>query len=115
MNKINPINKQISEFAPVLNSPTIKDDVSVSSDNKDVPVAVMAKRDKNTRYIFAVAMRDGKTNVKFAVRDLGSRRTIEVLGENRAIVSKDGVFRDSFKSWDVHLYRIEDKSSNLIF
>ncbi|MHC4559662.1 MAG: hypothetical protein ACYS80_20405 [Planctomycetota bacterium] len=112
LSAITEINKQISELAPVLNSPTIDGDVRVSSDNKDVPVAVMTKRDKSARYLFAVAMRDGKTSAKFAVRALEGRRTIEVLGENRTIVSKDGVFSDSFEAWDVHLYRIAEKNTN---
>jgi hypothetical protein len=29
-----------------------------------------------------------------------------VLGEQRTLDSKDGVFADDFPSWGVHLYRI---------
>jgi hypothetical protein len=39
---------------------------------------------------------------------LKGSKAVEVLGENRTIVSKKGVFRDDFEQWDVHLYRIAD-------
>ena len=112
LSAVTEINKQIGELAPVLNSPATDGDVSVSSDNKDVPVAVMAKKYKGARYIFAVGMRNGKTVAKFTIPDMVGRRTIEVLGENRTILSKDGAFSDSFEAWDVHLYRIAEKNTN---
>lgn len=111
LSAVTVINRQISELAPVLNSPTVNGTVSVSSDNKDVPVAVMAKKYEGARYLFAVGMRDGKTKAKFAVRSLEGKKTVEVLGENRTIISKDGVFRDSFETWDVHLYRIGEEKA----
>lgn len=112
LSAVTRINKQISELAPVLNSPAIDNGVNVSSDNKDVPVAVMARNYKDARYLFAVAMRAGSTNAKFSVSSLKGRKAVEVLGENRTIFSRDGDFSDSFDAWDVHLYRIEDKNTN---
>ena len=112
LSAVTEINKQITELAPVLNSPTIDNDVIVSSANKDVPVAIMAKRDKSVRYLFTVAMRAGSTNAKFTISGLKGRKAVEVLGENRTILSRDGVFTDSFGDWDVHLYRIVDKDTN---
>jgi len=109
---VTKINKQIAELAPVLNSPAIDNDVIVSSANKDIPVAVMTKRRKGAKYLFTVAMRNGKTSAQFTMPTLKGKRTVEVLGENRTIVSKDGIFTDSFDSWDVHLYRIVDKDTN---
>ncbi len=111
LSTVTAINRQITELAPVLNSPTVKDAARVSSDNKDVPVAVMVKKYKGTIYLFAVGMRDGKTNGTFTVRGLKGKKTVEVLGENRTIISKDGIFKDSFGAWDVHLYRIEDENA----
>jgi hypothetical protein len=32
---------------------------------------------------------------------------VKVLGEGREIGSKDGVFKDKFKPWDVHIYMLE--------
>ena len=112
LSAVTEINKQIGGLAPVLNSPAIDGVVSVSSENKDVPVAVMTKNYKGATYLFAVGMRGAETNTKFTIPALEGGRTIDVLGENRTILSKDGLFSDSFEAWDVHLYRIEDKSSN---
>jgi hypothetical protein len=112
LSAVTEINKQINTLAPVLNSPTIDAGVSVSSENEDVPVAVMAKKYKGARYLFAVGMRNGSTKATFTAPALKGKRTVEVLGENRTILSKDGVFSDTFEAWDVHLYRIEDKKTN---
>lgn len=101
------INRQITELAPIVNSATIKEGLRVGSDNKAVPIAVMAKRHEQAMYIFAVAMRAGATNATFTVEDLAGDRTVKVLGENRTIISRGGVFEDHFDEWDVHLYRIE--------
>jgi len=106
------INRQITELAPVLNSATIKDAVSVSSGNSDVPVAVMAKRHGGATYVFAVCMRGGQTSAAFTVRGPKGEGAVQVLGENRVIASKDGLFEDSFKAWDVHLYRIKEKGAD---
>jgi hypothetical protein len=102
------INKQIHALAPVLNSPTVNDNVSVSSDNKNITVKIMSKKYKGATYLFAVAMRDGKTKAEFTVPGLRGGKVVEVLGENRKIVSKEGTFRDNFDQWDVHLYKIAD-------
>lgn len=106
LSAVTAINRQIIELAPAINGPTLKDAVRVSSDNNDVPVAVMVKRYGGAAYVFAVCMRGGNTSVKFTVGGLKGERAVEVLGENRKIVSMNGLFEDGFKEWDVHLYRI---------
>ena len=30
----------------------------------------------------------------------------QVLGEDRTVLVRDGVFQDDFRPWDVHLYQI---------
>ena len=106
LSAVTAINRQIIALAPVLNSAPIKDGASVSSDNEYVPVAVMTRKHKRATYLFAVGMRNGRTTATFTVQGLAGEKTVEVLGENRTIVSKNGVFKDSFGPWDVHLYRI---------
>ena len=103
---ITAVNRQITKLAPVLNSITIEGQATVSSANENVPIAIMLKKYKGATYLFAVAMRDGKTDAIFVVNGLDGERKVKVLGENRKLVSKNGVFKDSFNSWDVHLYRI---------
>ena len=98
------LNHQIIELAPVLKSPTLDHEVKVSSTNAQIPVAVMAKKHLEDRYIFAVAMRSGQTRASFQLQTPGIA-LVEVLGENRTLPVKDGSFEDSFDDWDVHLYR----------
>jgi hypothetical protein len=106
LSTVTAINKQITELAPVLNSPTLEGAASVSSDNKAVPIAIMVKKHEGATYVFAVAMRDGRTDATFAVRGVEGDKRVEVLGEGRTITSKNGFFKDTFSAWDVHLYRI---------
>jgi hypothetical protein len=98
------INRQIHELAPVLNSPTVPDAATAVS--VEVPVAVMVKRYEGATYLFAVAMREGRTRAHFTVSGLSGNQEAEVLGESRRLAVKDGAFEDGFRPWNVHLYRI---------
>ena len=66
----------------------------------------MAKRIGDALYLFAVGMRDGKTTAAFTLRGLTGAANVEVLDENRALKTQDGVFHDDFQPWDAHVYRI---------
>lgn len=106
---ITKTNQQIQTLAAVLNSPTVKDGVSVESSESKVPVEAMCKRHDGAVYVFAVGMRDGTATGSFTIPKLKNPAKAEVLGENRSLDVKDGVFRDTFKPWDVHLYKISEK------
>jgi hypothetical protein len=108
LSAVTAINRQIIRLAPVLNSPTLDKAISVSSENEFVPVAVMTKKHGGAVYLFAVGMRNGETAVTFTVSGLSGEKNVEVLGENREILLKNGVFKDKFDPWDVHLYRIRE-------
>lgn len=101
---VKEINFQINSLAGVLNSPDVRGIASVSTDNKEVPVDIMTKSDGVSDYIFAVAMRNGMARPTFTVAE---GKKVEVLGENRSIIVKNGKFRDNFAGYGVHLYRIE--------
>lgn len=112
---VTKINRQITRLAPLLNRPTLKNAVAVTSENNNaVPIAVMAKRSTDAQYLFACAMREGKTTATFRVTgmkaDAGSKVDVkvevEVVDENRRLELVGGVFRDEFQPWDVHIYRI---------
>jgi hypothetical protein len=57
--------------------------------------------------LFAVALRAGKTTANFALKGVSGDRIVEVIGENRTLITKDGRFTDQFGPWDVHLYRVK--------
>jgi len=105
LSAVTAINRQITELAPVLNSPTIENVTNVSSSNESVPVAIMVKKHDGKTYLFAVAMRGDKTTATFTPQLTKGIKTVEVIGENRTIPVNDGVFKDNFEAWDVHLYR----------
>jgi len=104
------INRQIKQLTPVLNSPTLPDVVKVNSTNAAVPVATMVKRHEGATYLFAVAMRNAETKATFTLERIAGKKTLEVIGENRTLVAKDGNFTDHFGPWDVHLYRLATAS-----
>jgi hypothetical protein len=103
---VTAINRQIRRLAPALNSPSVKDAVTVASSNKDVPVATMVKKQGGATYIFAVAMKPGETDVTFTLEGLPAGAQVRVLGERRNIEPTGGKLQDHFSDWDVHLYRI---------
>lgn len=57
-------------------------------------------------YIFAINGRDLPTKGVFTVPGLKPTATVTVLGEDRTLTAKDGVFTDEFAAYEVHLYRI---------
>lgn len=104
---VTALNRQITELAPVLNSPTILNAARVQSSNPEVPVRFMMKRHQGSIYMFAVGMRDGKTTASFKIDGILGDATMSVIGENRSLTAKDGVFGDVFDPWGVHLYQIK--------
>jgi hypothetical protein len=100
------INHRLGELAPVLNSPSVSGRVTVVTNDARAPVAVMTKEYEGAIYVFAVAMRDWAARAEFTIDGLTGSPSVIVLGEDRAIASRDGVFADDFKPWDVHLYEI---------
>ena len=104
---VTAINQQIIGLAPVLNGPTVEGQVDVLSDNDSVPIAMMTKKHEGATYVFAVNMRGERTTVTFSIQGLDGNKTVEVIGEDRILVTRGGVFKDRFSGWDVHLYRIK--------
>lgn len=104
---VTKINRQITRLAPLLNRPTLKDTVAVASENNNaVPIAVMTKRSADAHYVFACAMREGKTTATFRVTGMKADADVEVADENRRLELVGDAFRDEFQPWDVHIYRI---------
>ncbi len=100
-------NHQIHELAPVLNSPSLLDVVTVESP-ADNPVEAICKR-QGALYVFAVAMRDGEATATFHIQGVVDGTEVEVIDEDRTIEVHDGTFSDEFADWDVHLYKIGEE------
>jgi hypothetical protein len=102
---VKALNDQIKSLASVLNSPTIKGEISVASSNAAVPIDILVKRQGGATYLFAAAMREGTSTGTFTVP---SGTAAEVLGEGRQLAISGGTFSDSFSSYGIHLYKIPD-------
>ncbi len=104
---VTALNRQITELAPVLNSPTRPDVATVKTDSAEAPLALMAKQHEGSTYLFAVAMRELATTATFTLTKAPGPSTVEVLGENRTLPLDHGVFTDHLDPWGVRLYRFQ--------
>jgi hypothetical protein len=102
------INQQILKLAPVLNSPTLHDAVTIITSNPDAPIAAMCKQQDESLYVFTVNTRNRPTKATIELRKSASNAGAQVLGEDRRIAIRDGRLEDAFKAYAVHLYQIED-------
>jgi hypothetical protein len=101
------INSQIKTLAPVLNTASIGNGLTVSSSNADSPVDVMLKRQGGATYLFAAGARpEGETTAAFKFRGCPKDLTATVLGESRTVKVSGGVLRDHFSNYEVHLYQL---------
>jgi hypothetical protein len=105
---VTAINREITQLAPVLNSPSGTNQVHVRTFNSAAPVATLTKQHGPFTYIFAVAMRPLTTEVEFAGANFQNATTVEVIGESRTRPILQGKFTDTFAPYEVHLYRIEN-------
>ncbi|MDP2899169.1 MAG: hypothetical protein Q8Q12_21755 [bacterium] len=103
---VTEINRQIHSLAAVLNSRTIRDGAKVKTTPDDSPIGFMVKRHAGETYLFAVATRDAEVKGLFELKGLPETATAEVLGEERSMAVGNGKFTDTFKGYDVRLYRI---------
>jgi hypothetical protein len=102
------INGEIQALAPVLNSPTLKGAVSITSSDPAIPIDIMVKQKNTSTYIFAVSMRPGEVRGSFSLKSPIRAKQVEVAGEGRTIEIKNGIFEDSFTSYAVHHYKITE-------
>ena len=100
------VNTQIESLAPVLNSPSVGNGVTVKSSDTKIPVDSMLKRYQGATYLFATEMRAGMATATFTLRDFPATASAEVIGEKRTVAVKAGVFTDDFQSYGVHIYKI---------
>jgi hypothetical protein len=56
-------------------------------------------------------MEGKQASAEFKLSGAKPARNVEVIGEDRSIPLREGSFTDSFKPWDVHLYRLWDQGS----
>lgn len=103
---VTELNLQIHELAPVLNSPSLTDGLTVTASDAGPPIAWMLKRHGDFTYLFAANMRNLPARATFAGTALAGSRKVETLGEARSLTLDAGKFTGDFKPYEVHLYRV---------
>lgn len=106
---VTAINHQIHELAPVLNSASVTNGISVRSSNADSLVNWMAKELGGSLYLFAVNMGNQPTRGEFDMGKEHAFKAVTVLSEDRRIAAESGQFADDFKPYEVHLYKSEER------
>jgi hypothetical protein len=104
---VKSVNAQVTRLSTVLHSPTLLEVVRAESSDPKVPVNVLCKRQGNSIYVFAVAMRNSATDVLFQIAGVKTGTSVEVLDESRTVGLADGRFTDHFGGYAVHLYRLK--------
>ena len=100
------VNAAITGLAPVLNTQSVANGVTVASSGAHVPIDTMLKRYGGATYLFAVAMRGGATTATFQLGGIPETASAEVLAEGRTVAIIGRSFRDEFAGYGVHRYRI---------
>jgi hypothetical protein len=100
------VNEQVRALAPILNSPSLADRVTVDT---GADIATMVKRHGNATYVFAVNMRKAPANARLVLAGTAGPYAV-VLGEDRLVKLEGGVIRDEFQDYGVRLYKIPDAS-----
>jgi hypothetical protein len=98
------VNEQVRALAPVLNSPSLANRVTVDT---GADIATMVKRHGNATYVFAVNMRKTPANARLVLADIVGPYAV-VLGEDRLVKLEGGAIRDEFQDYGVRLYKIPD-------
>lgn len=101
-------NELILEHAPILNTQTVSNAVTMKTSNKGLSsyLKSMVKRYQGYTYIYSVIENGNSTTGTFTLRGFTGTSTIEVVGENRTLTATNGVFSDTFSNWDVHIYKV---------
>jgi hypothetical protein len=104
---VTALNKQITALAPVLNSASLTNVVSVASSSTAAPIDVMTKAQGTSLYVLAAISRTGTAMGSFTIAGLSGSGSATVVGENRTVSITAGAFTDAFAANDVHIYQVD--------
>jgi hypothetical protein len=105
---VTSLDQEIAMLAPVLNSATIPNLVSVSSSNASAPIDTMVKAAEGTKlYVMSAISRTGTSTGTFTIAGMTGSAVATVVGENRTVNVTKGHFTDAFAANDVHVYVVD--------
>ena len=111
---VQDVNAEVLAVAPVLNSPTLADAVTVTVRGTgtnageaaaDGEVAVLCKAAGRDLFVFAASLQGTPVQATFTVKGKSSGKVV-VQGEQRELKLEGGRFRDEFAGYGIHHYRI---------
>lgn len=105
---VKTVNAEVASLAAVINSPTVQDEIIVTTPVADV--AVLTKLHANDLYVFAVSRRDRPTVVSFRIQKSNGANAITSVGDNRPIKANAVAFEDDFEGYGVRIYRITSRT-----
>lgn len=103
---VKEINRQVTELAPVINSPAVKDGVKVQPADTDTPIITMTRKHNGSTYVFAASLGSQATKAIFTLPNAETRGKVDLIGEDRVLQQTAGRWQDDFKGYEVHLYRL---------
>lgn len=106
------LNQEIGFLAPVLNEAAMDSPVVVRLQNGAAGVDALTKRHGDTTYVFAVETEGKPASAEFNLGTAKPGSSVEVIGEERSLTVGKEKFTDSFRPWEVHLYRLQDHPSD---
>jgi hypothetical protein len=104
---VTALNAQITALAPVLNSASLPDLVTVASASSVTPIDLVVKAQGTSLYVFSAVARTGTTTGTFTITGMTGDAVAHVLGESRTVPVVAGQLADSFDANGVHLYQID--------
>lgn len=110
--EVTALDAQIKTLAPVLNSATIPNLVTVSSSSDaSAPIDTMVKASGSKLYVMSAISRAGTAMGTFTIAGMTGSAVATVLGENRTVNVTKGRFTDAFAANDAHVYVVDLSSA----
>lgn len=102
---VKDINRQVTELAPVINSPAVKNPATVQTGTAGGKIITMTRRHNGSTYVFAASLSPEPTEATFTLPGAKAGQ-VQVIGEDRAVQLGGGRWQDAFEGYAVHLYRL---------
>ena len=101
------VGREIDDISPVIFAPDASEPIEVTSDL--IPPDILLKKYNGTYYLIAVNYQRAEITATFDLSALSVNKTIDRVYEDRTISLENSRFTDTFKGYDVHIYRIQPK------
>jgi hypothetical protein len=107
---VTKLNRQITELAPVLNSPTVNDAALLEADRADSPIRMMCKRHGDSLYLFLANMGPGRSAATVRVVDeKGAAGKAESIDTGESLSMVESKLAVDLPGYGVSLVRVRQR------